>query len=232
MHVSRLALRYLSAQPERIHSNYVNHRGSSSEIFTDAGPLLLHDAVERRNNRRVGKLLPRNLKLGTPLKDQRLPVSNLLDCILITAEGDLVVGLRRFELRSSEHSSLNQRLSALELGLGVVEKRLSLPNRSSFFELYAIVGSVGRQAHTSAPLCKCSLSLLKPKLIILFFDLRDHLTPAHDASEIDRNGSQPARHLRADCSLIVSRERSGYSDRAFHRDLRNRHDLHLARLNT
>ena len=29
------------------------------------------DAVERRNDRRVGKLLPRNLKLGTPLKDQR-----------------------------------------------------------------------------------------------------------------------------------------------------------------
>src|SRR5262249_15390036 len=47
---TRLTLRNLSAQTQRIHAHDVDHRRACREVFTNTRPLFLHDAIERSDH--------------------------------------------------------------------------------------------------------------------------------------------------------------------------------------
>src|SRR6185295_1833742 len=111
---SRFTLGHFGTQSKRVHSNDVDYGRGRGEILADACALLFHHAVEGRVDRRISKLLPRDLEFGTPLNYERLPIANLLDRILIPAECDFVFGIGAIELGLRYHSALNQRLSAFE----------------------------------------------------------------------------------------------------------------------
>src|SRR5438552_13806229 len=113
-HVTRFAFRNFSAKSQRVHPDYVYERRAGCEIFADARAFLLHNAVERRVDRGVQKLLPRDLKLGTPLSHKRLAVANLLDGVLVAAEPDFVFGFSGIKLSFGQDAPLKQILGALE----------------------------------------------------------------------------------------------------------------------
>ena len=113
--VARLSLGHLGAQSKRVHSDNVDNGRSRGEILADACALLLHNAIEGCVDRRISKLLPRDLEFGTALNDDRLAIANLLDRILISAERDFMFGIGAIKLGLRNHSALNERLSAFEL---------------------------------------------------------------------------------------------------------------------
>jgi hypothetical protein len=92
-----------------------------------------------------------------------------------------------------------------------------LPDGARFFCRHPIVRAIRRQAQARARLRQGSLGLLHSQLVILLFELRDNLSLAYHAAEIDVDCLQPARNLHPNGRLIVSRQvpvhGNGFADR-------------------
>jgi len=105
-----------------------------------------------------------------------------------------------------------------------------LSYRSGFFRGHAIVRAVRRQPETRSRLGQSGFGLLHTQLVVLLFELRDDLSLAHHAAEIDANCLQPARYFHPDSGLIVGRKISVHGHHFTDRYLGNLDGFYLARL--
>ena len=95
----------------------------AARYWPTVGVPLADDAVERRGQRRVVELLPRELELGAALLEHRLAVAHFLERVLVAALGDLERRVGGVEVGARRDAALDEGLGAVLRQLGLVEHR-------------------------------------------------------------------------------------------------------------
>jgi hypothetical protein len=209
----RLTFGHIHAQPQRIDANDIDERRAGGQVFSGAGFLLLHDAIQGRVNRRVGQLLFSHREFGATLGQQSLPIANFFQTVLVTAQRNFVFGLGRVEFRARDHALFDQLGRAIASRLCVLQNGFRLSHGSGFFGTDAIVCAIRRETKSRSRLGQPGFSLLHTQFVLLWFKLRDDLTFTNHAAEIDRDSLEPARNFRAHSEVIISCEVAVYGHR-------------------
>src|SRR6185369_281161 len=194
------------------HSNDVHDRRACRKVLADTRPLLLHDAVQRRNHRSVFQLLSCERDFGSSLGKYSLAIANLFVSVLITT-------LRNFERRSRGvefgfcyHALLDESSRTIAVVTSFIEHRARLAHSRSLLGIDAVVGAIRRQAETCSSLRQRSFRLLHTQAIVFRINLCDYLSLRDDTAEVNRDCADASRHFDANCRLIKSGERAVCGD--------------------
>src|SRR5437867_2948815 len=142
--VGDLTLRHFSAQAQRVHADNGGHRGPGSEIFPNAGPLLLDGPIEWGVYRDVSQLLAGDLEFRATLDEDSPAVVDLFASVFEAAEGDLIRGLRGVDLRTRSNTLLEERRQSVAVGTRFLCQHTCLFDQTRLFLIDVIVGPGGR----------------------------------------------------------------------------------------
>src|SRR5215207_6726245 len=229
-HRGRVALGHLAAEAQGVHAHDGHDRRGRAEVLAQRGVPLLHEPVEGRDDHGVRERLPRERKLGAPLREQRLAVANLLDGVLVPGLRDLEGGVGRLVLGERDDARLDERGDALPVLPRLFQDGARLPDGARHLGVEAVVVTLRLQAQPRARLLERGLGLLHAQAVVLLLDLRHHLPAPHDAAEVDGDGADAPRHLDAQRRLVLRGERARDVDARADGQLLDARDLDLPRL--
>ena len=204
--------------------------GARGQVFAHRGPPLPNHAVDRSGEHRVGQGLARQLQLGPPLGQDRLPGADFLQRILIPCLGHLLGGHGGIELGAGHELLLGQAVHALAVQPRLVQDGAGLAHERGLLGVHPIVGPPRRQPQANAGLVKRGFGLLQAKLEIRGVEPGHDLTAAHGTAEVHRQFAQAAGHLQAENDLVIRGQRARHRHRPWHARLERGNDADLSGL--
>jgi len=222
----RVALRQIHTQTQRIDPDQRRNRSAHRQILARTDQALFDEAIERRADRGVLKLLLRKHQLRATLAQHRLTVSNLLARVVEVRLCAQKCRIRSVEVGARNQFLLHELACPLEIAPRFVERGVGRLDAVRLLHIDGLVGSIGRETEQRARLSERRRRLIDAQLIVRELDLRDRLVARDGTAEVDRDRGKTSRHLRAQRHLFVRGETSRDHDQARHRLLARLDELH------
>ena len=184
------------------------------------GVPLAHRAGERGDEHGVGELLPRQVQLRAPLREDALPVEDLL--ARRPGSGSPRPCRRPRPRRGPPARSASARRAPARApaGAGLGEHRLRLADdRRLLGNRRAPPPAPGARPRRARAWASAASACCDAQLEVGRREPRQHLALRHAAAEVDRRSREPAGRLHAEHDLFLRRERAGDGHHVGHESL-------------